>query len=84
MEGWHSKTMRCLCHDLDCCPDYEAWCSEQEAEEWWNSLTEEEKASLSVSLCNNCFHGFDDNPGKEICKTCYEWAEAESEHGINF
>lgn len=28
------------------CPEYEAWCSEAESEEWWNSLSFEEKDEI--------------------------------------
>lgn len=76
----------CSCWELgyEICSHYENWCSEQDSIEWWNSLTEEEKASLSVTICNNCYHGFDDNPNKQVCKKCEEWIDIEVEYGINF
>lgn len=70
---WHPATLRCYCHDMDCCPAYESWCEEQQEQEWWASLTEEERQTLKMSICHECYQGFDDNPGKQICKTCEDW-----------
>ena len=84
MEGWSPYTLRCNCHDLDVCPEYEYLCSEIETKEWWDSLTDEEKESMRVSICNRCYHGFTDNPGKQVCKACEDWVSVEEEYGINF
>lgn len=37
---------------------------------WLNSLTDEERESLTVSLCRVCYHGFNDNPGNRLCRPC--------------
>lgn len=76
---------QCSCFELgQICSHYENWCSELQSQEWWDSLSEEEKTSLSISICDNCYHGFDNNPGKQVCKACEEWIEVETEFGINF
>lgn len=45
---------------------------------WFSSLTQEEKDSLQVKLCVECLHSFDDNPGRILCKQCEDWAEVET------
>lgn len=42
-------------------------------DEWYEALTQEEKDSLDVKICWECWHTFDDNPEKNVCKTCEEW-----------
>lgn len=72
MENWET----CSCFELgyQICSHYENWCSEQESEQWWLSLSQEERDSLSLAICEECSHVFDDNPGKPMCKTCEEWS----------
>lgn len=87
MEGWNTRTMQCLCHNLDICSAYENWCSEQEDELYWNSLTQEEKDSFKMRLCNNCSRAFeplDADGEQEVCHDCKDWLDDYEEFGINF
>ena len=84
MDGWHSSTLRCLCHDLDVCPQFEDEYSKQQSDEWWNSLTEEEKASMRLSICTQCYHAFENNADKDLCRDCDNWLTDYDEYGINF
>lgn len=52
---------------------------ENEYDAWYNSLTEEERISLGVRLCRECYHAFDDNPTRLICKTCEDWIVEETD-----
>lgn len=50
----------------------------QESNDWWESLTDEEKESYSVKLCNNCYHAFravDDDQEQEVCYNCVDWLD---------
>lgn len=87
MNGWNTKTLRCNCHDLDVCPTYEAECSEYEHEQWWASLTDEERASYELKLCINCSHAFapvDDDREQEVCSDCVDWLDVYESEGFNF
>ena len=46
---------------------------------WYDSLTQEEKDSLDVRLCRECYHVNKDNPKKPICKTCENWIVEETD-----
>lgn len=80
--SWES----CSCFELgyQICSHYEAYCSEQESNEWWLSLTQEERDSFELRICEECTRVFDDNPMKNVCKTCEEWVSVYMEDGINF
>lgn len=55
-----------------------------EYDNWYASLTQEERDSLQVSLCVGCYHGFDDNPRKLLCKTCEKiWGEVDEDEDDN-
>jgi hypothetical protein len=77
----------CSCYELgyQICSHYENFCSDRETEEWYNSLSEEEKASLNVVLCDNCYRGFEEyDPDNTICPDCVDWLDVYEEFGINF
>lgn len=87
MEGWNPRTLQCFCHDQDVCPEYEAECYEHDMAEWWDSLTDEERESYKMRLCNNCSHAFtptDDDGEQEVCADCVDWLDVEEEYGVNF
>jgi hypothetical protein len=43
---WDTRTLRCICHNQDVCPDHEAECYRQQEELYWNSLSEVEKQAI--------------------------------------
>jgi hypothetical protein len=83
MEEFNSN---CLCYELghQVCSHYESWCSEQEGIRWWETLSKEEQDSLTVNLCAECLHSFEDNPGKLLCRNCEEWIVTYGETEISF
>lgn len=77
---------KCYCYELgyQICSHYELWCEEQQQEMWWNSLTEEEKASWSVTICYECCKAFTDNPGEQLCMRCSNLSPEDFNDGVFF
>lgn len=86
-ESFDWQTCSCLELGAQICSHYENWCSEQQSDEWWASLTDEERASYDLKLCNNCYHAFeatDDDGEQEVCENCKDWLDDYDTFGINF
>lgn len=46
MTEWDPRTLRCVCHGQDLCPDFEAYCDAQQAQWEWDNMSQADKDKI--------------------------------------